>query len=401
MRRKILDPTWFYDFLLNEQHTQLESAKKELREKEVRLTQFIERTRIPGKQSFIDPATNKNTPLTPAIRENCLNGLTDRVKEFNLYVSSASKRLVDLEASKPFLIGPATLDSLLETLPETFEYIENGHIPFNDIFFEFREPLKLGVPFVGIESEARGLLFNKRKIGDKEVYLLDLQYLKDKTKERHTLSTAFDMKRIFLGRMWGSNGGFYSAYEVDPKNNAVRFTSPSSRIAVSRMLANGIYPLGATENQSGVVETKPISEVPNGETLFQIPCLFINLINYINAHNVTVIKKDRPVVYLDKDDRGKKKKHTSSQPFYLITVKDEVVEEPEIPREIGKWQLTERIYVRGHDRRYRDDNGNIRMTTWISPHVKGPPNAPWREQRYQVLAEKLMREKQMMKGHGI
>ncbi len=144
-----------------------------------------------------------------------------------------------------------------------------------------------------------------------------------------------------------------------------------------------------------------ISEVKNNLFLQQIPNLCTNIINYINAHNVTIVTKEREVIELERDERNKKKKKVHQRPFHLIVVKDKVIEEPESPKETGQWTLQERLYVRGHDRRYRDDTGNIRMTLWISPYVKGPPNAPWREQRYAVLADKLMREKEMMKKYGI
>jgi hypothetical protein len=63
--------------------------------------------------------------------------------------------------------------------------------------------------------------------------------------------------------------------------------------------------------------------------------------------------------------------------------------------------LEYRVFVRGHDRKYLDDRGAIRMTSWIPPCIKGPPNAPFIEQRYQVLHDKLKREQEMYKKYGV
>jgi len=139
------------------------------------------------------------------------------------------------------------------------------------------------------------------------------------------------------------------------------------------------------------------SELDDLDVFKHVPNLCVNLVNYINAHNVTVIKRERDVdIDAERVWDGEREKN----PFYLVTIRDGVVEEPELPT--GRtWDLKWRVYVRGHDRKYRDDQRRVVRTTWIGPHIKGPDGAPWRYQRYQVLATKLLREKEMLREHGV
>jgi hypothetical protein len=152
---------------------------------------------------------------------------------------------------------------------------------------------------------------------------------------------------------------------------------------------------GLKEMRRGVLKnTMPLAELKNNETFTRTANLCVNLINYINAHNVTVVPRTEPIRRAEHTHPSQERK------FNLITLKDRTTQEYE-PRDEPLWQLKERIYVIGHDRRYRNPDGSIRMTSWIPPHIRGPPNAPFREQRYKVLAEKLQREIDMYRRCGI
>ena len=74
---------------------------------------------------------------------------------------------------------------------------------------------------------------------------------------------------------------------------------------------------------------------------------------------------------------------TPSKPYYLIEIKKHVYLDDE--EKDGKaWELAYRVWVRGHNRHYQ--NGTVQ---WIDPHVRGPPDAPWKNNRYEVLYKRL------------
>lgn len=363
MRRRILNPEWFYDRFLN----------------------------------FLDDRFNKAP-----------DGQTKRAIE---------ETISDLLKFHVFLIGPATLETLVNEKPSRYDYVENGQLPFNEVFFEFAEPFDMNMPFLNKQANAMGMEFRKVEGPAKFADYGARIYFQPEKGKIYSLGITF-------GRNYGE--GFFSGAlldEVDPKNKQILFSIDLNerKLNYTEMQNPAEFAERILEAQKVVdpflfnsrecVEkayTDPkarrilfpneadISSFPNGQIFTQVPNLCVNLINYINAHNVTVLRKERPIEYIEKTE-GKKKKRTGKNHFHLIIVKDEVVEESDEPRKVGRWTLQERIYVRGHFRYYRDEKREIRLATFINPYVKGPPNAPWREQRYQVLAEKLLREQEMMK----
>lgn len=140
-------------------------------------------------------------------------------------------------------------------------------------------------------------------------------------------------------------------------------------------------------------------DLRNYGLLSQVPNFCVNLINYINSHNVQINKRTR----------GKRTPRSESEtlilsaeqkPFSLITVRDSKIEET-TERETRTWDLNWRVYVRGHVRHYRDEEGNLTSTTWVHPYVRGPTNAPWKTQRYEILAKKLEEERRMYQEHNL
>lgn len=106
---------------------------------------------------------------------------------------------------------------------------------------------------------------------------------------------------------------------------------------------------------------------------------------------MNIVRKSRGVDVIEPKGKGRYRKVSQNRNFYVVVVRDVQV----APETKGKsWDLKWRICVRGHNRRYRDENRVIYRVSWIAPFEKGPPDAPWREQRYHVLADKLLRERQ-------
>ena len=328
----------------------------------------------------------------------------------------------------PFLIGPATLDSLIEEPAKKLDYIEEGHLPFDDMFFDFVHPFPLGMPLIEDggkkdESPVIGLRLTKTDNASLE-YLAGwysafesiegfspidkmtspyrlLVYYRYPENKIAAIDSTFCLvskgesdKRFFFSGTLGITGidpKLYVSFGMDPYTNGVIF----------RQIRDGdaFFQERAMEGSAKTMfQYISLSQVPNGDALEKIANLGVNLVNYINSHNLTVINRNRKPRLVR--SKGKFLEEPSSKrPFHLIIVKDEEVEET---REGDKsWELNWRVYVRGHNRNFRDDDGSIYLTSWTHPHVRGPPDAPWREQRYEVLAKKLEQEREMYRQHGI
>ena len=112
----------------------------------------------------------------------------------------------------------------------------------------------------------------------------------------------------------------------------------------------------------------------------------LNALDYMNAQNVVVRRKDRNPPKMDKINRKRLKKGKKPlpdlKPYYFVEVKKHYVEEDEADK--GTWNLNYRVWVRGHNRHYKDGK-----CIWINPYVKGPPEAPWKENRYLALYKRF------------
>jgi hypothetical protein len=321
----------------------------------------------------------------------------------------------DLQHSHVFLIGPATLESLANQKPTNYAYVRESKLPFDNMFFEFLEPLKTKIPFQDNSHSLNAVHLKKNYDSKKpDGYIAYLFYTDEKQMDLEML-TSFD---------YGSEGNFFcmqgsqSNYLHNMKNlrkemegvlqmNCIHLGRTENPTYCLLINANersvkkvDIMHNPITEKPEEVGSSLPMEEVEKEGFYTQVPNLCVNLVNYINAHNVTIVKRERKVAYLDKRPNGKTKKRTERRPYNLIVLKDMIVERPEGQGE-KTWELQERIFVRGYNRRYRITDDDARPRLWIPPHIKGPKNAPFREQRYQVLYEKLGREIQMFRDLGL
>jgi len=146
------------------------------------------------------------------------------------------------------------------------------------------------------------------------------------------------------------------------------------------------------EYQSGDIKTFIADDFPVETSgflkIFRLTC---NLISYINAHNIVLHEQSRGKSKEELariNTRRTKKGHKPIlplKPYYWIEVKQNEIDKD---LNLGTGNLlTHREFVRGHFKRYHTSNG-IKIY-WIDPYVRGPENAPWKNNRYQVLADML------------
>jgi hypothetical protein len=344
--------------------------------------------------------------------------LVDSEKFMREQVNNGQRVVNTLNNSKPFLIGPATVDSLFNQEPENWRYIREGRLPFDLMFIDFVQPFRIGIPFIMNESDLVGVLLSRGNfsfttdnldlgIGHGLEYSLSTydsgkgeQLIRGNSilfGQPNTLGGTFKMYcRTTISSKDGV--GYDKHIMISPENQRARIItfSESMNHDPKDFRDEDVF----LRLESGEFDEElTLDKIPNSHLFSQLPNFCVNFVNYINAHNVTVKQRTRGR-YIPYDGQDVARLPSKKRPFYLITIKDDVVEEPQ-QRQARTWDLQWRVYVRGHDRRYRDDSGQIVKTTWVRPHIRGPPEAPWKENRYEVLAAKLGREEDMYRQHGI
>jgi hypothetical protein len=360
----------------------------------------------------------------------------DRVKA-GIIAKSPEYSISQIEAplidSHLFLVGPATSESLFGFKPSDYQYIQGGKLPFDNCYFELvggvetKLPgLKLDAKIEGIQLShkgLRGLIEAMEEVGCSEESIQRTSQELDETgrkDSRDYVITAFmevdgngpgiftsdfaatDLKKFQSGELllprfkhqinyFGPLPNMRVQERKDRGNTLEEMSFQITAVNDSHQPSPFSHPVitgAVTPEALRNIDPKKASEFI--ESLY---CFNVNLINYINSHNVTVEKGDfegRPQT---------KNRSPHSKPYNLITVRDEVQYASDEPQESDR-HLEYRIYVRGHSRRLKNGQGVIYRTTWVSPHVRGPEDAPWREQRYQILAAKLQREKALNKCIG-
>ena len=259
----------------------------------------------------------------------------------------------DVSEVSVFLVNGATADDLAYC--NSFPALEDFRMPFSHVFFEFLDPIHLGYDGK-TDLYTKGLLLsttNVELVEEPGVYAVNI-YTSDK-----------------LGIE------FHGAIPV-MFNLAEYVTNPdidSDVIDVSG------------ENISDDIKTV-ISESSRRFT-----GLSINLVYYINAHNVTIrttnreTRSSKNLARINRD-RLKHRKNPifPLPPYHWIEIKQHVVDERRSGEE-GSMDYRER--VRGHFQRYHTGQGVVR--NWIEPYIRGPEGAPWKEARYKVLDDMLRR----------
>jgi len=290
-----------------------------------------------------------------------------------------------LVQSKPFLLGGATLDSLLNQDPETYDYVKNAQIPFPNMFFDLVSAPKIRIPFIDKTVKPMGIHFLDNSLTIDEEGQLDesfsrVRYSMRVYYENNLLSASpsefFDSFKL-IGGLQDSKSIIVSfgdqAYGIDTVNKTVLKTS-----------------LGSAEEIMRTADPDFEYTEKDADDAMKFANLSINFVNYINAFNTTISTRRRKV----EQKIGGKLRRTEEE-YGVIVLKDRVVDDYESKPTLRK--LEWRVYVRGHNRHYRDEQGLIESVTWIEPHIRGPGGAPWRHNRYADLAAKLEQERELRK----
>jgi len=307
----------------------------------------------------------------------------------------------NLARAHPFLIGPATLECLLEKPVDNYDYISTGRLPFNPLFFEFTDKVPAIIPkvkrsevtlqgvYLCANQAQQGLdyifsSFWKDKKG--EIMGIDL-FMKDPRQTRfkgmvsHISQSNFELSETKFDR------NRYS-FVIDTDEDVIHISQTPKKEAA---LAYELH-----KNTGELVDFKklfdislPLSSVEH--RIFEmIPSLATNLINYINAHNISIFTRTRFRPEIQNVPNVSKE-----YPYSIVKVTDAEYREPQTEHH-GK-VLTYQLAVRGHNRRLKDDAGIIRKVIWIDSYVKGPPGTPFYDTRHEVTAKKILAERELFR----
>lgn len=302
-------------------------------------------------------------------------------------------RLLALEESRPIAIGPATLDSLVEETPDSYDYLERGNLPFEKMFFEFVDPVSLRLPLGG-PSQIHAIRFHKAgsdlslhplrsTIAKALGYQATVYFRESNDSQLQDVALYFTPGNLGIYSGVSDKGKFY----IDLALGKVFYTTSKEYTEMpwhERFFTSLI--------KGGHAHAVNLDQFPEKDSVIKIASLCTNIVNYINSQNTILIEGQRQITEAVKDSKGTIRNVEREVPFYFVDIKQKVAYEDPVPTD-RTWELTERICVRGHPRKYRNEDRSIREVIWIEPYTKGPPNAPWRDQRHRLMSEKIERER--------
>ena len=312
--------------------------------------------------------------------------------------------LIDsLNESKIFKIDGAVLDSLHNVKHGNIDYEHSIKLPFPEIFFEFENPVTFRFED-GKQTEFNGALLDRTlKQKERQNNFVIKNYGSEFTSDTSAIwPTSYNVRFFnrytsFVEHNDAAKEGVadisfdinslpnfeFSAngrqYNINHTSNKIEYTD------VSHFVETGNKKV---EDITGKIDIEAFSDIKKKIDLS------INLINYINAQNVAIMKFERDsrsnqdIARINrKRERDGKSLVSRLKPYYMVEVKKSYVNKnneesstDEKNEDEECWKLNYRVWVRGHFRHYQ--NG---LCIWIEPFIKGPADAPWKHDRYEVL----------------
>lgn len=394
---------WYWDRIFSQRQSEVEEAcRKQQKDNKKLIKQIGKVSRGLNDQKILQEIGWTKEELEGIIKE-----ARSELKKDN--TQFAIQKREDFEKGHPILLGPATLDGLLEHVPDRLDYIKEGKFPFDNVFFEFMEPVKEFNPLDPINIVPLELSLQNRGLE-----LCGIQLIKNRV-----LSENQEGAYSVLGFHHLVKHNTYLSAEFTVSNNSQSLIgglirTPTLENTLVTKFKRSTDSFGNLKELifGTQIETYPhLSSVGDGEDSMphsmdeqkiegyfsKLNNLAINIINYINAQNVTLIPRTRKVQtrkFRESRRSGRGAIHEAEKPFHIVGIDSKTIELEE-ERDEDK-TLQWRVYVRGHNRRIKNERGNIKYLTWVRPHVRGPEDVPWRHHRYADKAAMLEREGKML-----
>ena len=304
-----------------------------------------------------------------------------------------------LEHATAFFINGAVADDLYN-IPRDLQDIDClDHLPFPVLYFELMDPLEI---IVGTQykRQVKGMVIGRERVlfpGSLSA-AFGKDYFNILLYDAHTL-------RELPPRDLPDTAYFEADRPYD-----LGFNSQFFQYLPREMMKTIPIKTYTLDSHKGIMQN-PLSEREEEgvrDHFSQITNFCLNLVDYINAHNITlrvVQREKRNLQELERINRKRqakgKRAFSALKPFYWVEVKektiileekaDDTAEEMKV-KELDEPEgdmLQYREWVRGHFQRYHTKSGIKK--NWINSYVRGPAGAPWKENRYMVLEEMLER----------
>ncbi len=376
--------SWFYDEVLRFYQEKAARFSAQLRQTAVDLKKASKRAK---KLDSLPVITSKLRDENELVKQEMLRARS-ATELFRIFLKNTNEIRARIDNSKVFRIGPATLESLLNSEPDRYDYIENAQLPFPSMFFDAQYGVKI-------------------RIDEDDLMLHGIQF----SKEDHSLYPELKLPYHMISYMKEGDEIIGCQVTFDPlKKDLFYFERGAGLVArfdtqerkVTLVERPGLFDHIKDKNIQDFLRLKCMDctfddgkiEIEYNDSFDHfryLANLCVNLVNYINAENITIVERHGP----KGPPRGPRQEPRQNyhREFYVVKIEGKEIYEPEATG--NSWTLTDRICVRGHVRKYRNSDGNIRKTTWIPPHVKGPEGAPFRNQRYEYMARQIELERRM------
>ncbi|MDP2628964.1 MAG: hypothetical protein Q8P15_03650 [Nanoarchaeota archaeon] len=307
-------------------------------------------------------------------RDSNLRGMHDRYK--------TSVKILK-NKTKLFLIDEMVADSLYNVPHSNPEYESSIRLPFPFIFFEFEKPLRVTLSN-NKEDNLQGMSF----------YKIQSFIFEEENWEKNFLPGASKIEGFSINLYFPGNEISFSPsilFSVDELPKFMYFDDEERGHvydAHKDFLEDGEI-LYENKKENPIVTSNERHKT--ARDFYKLLDLSINLINYINAQNVEIVRKKPRELDPKNAKRLRKGKKplvwTPTRPYYMIEVKKEMYEQIEKEDEGNRsWELNHRVWVRGHFYHFKHPIWGEKVGTckWVPPHIRGPYNAPWKHNRYKI-----------------
>ena len=298
-----------------------------------------------------------------------------------------------LNKSTPFFINGAVADDLYNISRERNDIDCLSHMPFPVLYFELMDPLEIIVgkqykrSVKGIVMGKEHLLFPgslSKALGKDyfNILLYDVNTFREQPPRDLPDTAYFESETPY-------NLGFNShLFQYLPNQKELRGIETYTLDPTRGLMQN---PLSVGEQDTVRAH------------FTQITNFCLNLVDYINAHNITLRVVERETRDTREIERiNRKREHNGKRlllplkPFYWVDIIEKTIKVSEKKEEQTvngndscENALSYREWVRGHFQRYHTNDGIKK--NWINSYVRGPAGTPWKENRYMVLEEMLER----------
>jgi len=302
-----------------------------------------------------------------------------------------------LPSAHLFLINSAVASDLYEIPSERTNYDAGLHLPFDIVFFELMESISISLND-GISKKLKGILaMNNVGAGDPTPNFGDADPRFHMTLFYESL---IDKQRPAKIYPYADSSKIHGAIDLD----MIEFKF--NRLPEFQISMNGENYICHPDKSisfagfslKSIKSYKRHTNLQQYEDYEKIRNLCINIIEYINAHNVIIKKEEGNVKELEKVNRKRRNKGKASlpevRPYYWIELKEQTITEKKKEDSTNSGEgsaMDYREWVRGHFIRYhyKVEGQDVVKRLWRQPFVRGPAGAPWKEKRYEVLDDLL------------